>query len=124
MKADIDNLTRMLENKEKDLGLSQRESKSLKEDNERISRMYQLVQKEAFNNVERLKKHVVTETSGNNEFVGGNSTLAAPQAKKSLWRAADDGLGRGEMSTLSAGNRTTEMYGNKDHSVTMKRDYI
>jgi len=56
LQADVDNLRRELALRDKDLNLSQREAHGLKEDNERLNRMYQLVQKEAFNNLDKLKK--------------------------------------------------------------------
>ena len=56
MQEDIDNLKRVLDLKEKSLLLSQKESAGLHEDNERLNRMYQLIQKEAFSGVDKLKK--------------------------------------------------------------------
>lgn len=53
----MDNLNRLLGLKDKDLSLSHRETNGLKEDNERLSKMYQLVQNEAFNNIDKLKKN-------------------------------------------------------------------
>ena len=55
LQEDVDNLRRVLDAKEKHLQLATKEAGGLKEDNERLNRMYQLMQKEAFNNVERLK---------------------------------------------------------------------
>jgi hypothetical protein len=46
----------VLEQKEKTLNLAKREVTGLQEDNERLNRMYQLVQKEAFAGVERMKR--------------------------------------------------------------------
>jgi len=46
----------MFELKEKDLLLSRKEVAGLQEDNERINRMYLLMQKEAFHGVDKLKK--------------------------------------------------------------------
>ena len=54
--ADVENLSRVLEMKEKDLKLVKKQVDGLQEDNERISKMYQLVQKEAFQGVDKLKK--------------------------------------------------------------------
>ena len=56
LQADVDNLTRLYELREKDLALAKKENAGLQEDNERLNRMYQLVQKEAFHGVEKLKK--------------------------------------------------------------------
>lgn len=44
---------RVVEMKEKDLALQRKETAGLKEDNERINRMYLLIQKEAFPKYER-----------------------------------------------------------------------
>ena len=44
---------------EKELALAKKESAGLHEDNERLNRMYQLLQKEAFYGVEKLKKESV-----------------------------------------------------------------
>lgn len=41
-------MQRLLDLKDKELSLSKKESQGLKEDNERIHRMYMLMQKEAF----------------------------------------------------------------------------
>ncbi len=41
--SDVDNLTRLMNHKEKEVALSKRESDGLKEDNERIHRMYMLM---------------------------------------------------------------------------------
>ena len=48
LQADVDNLTRLMEMKEKTLALAKKEAAGLQEDNERLNRMYQLVSKEAF----------------------------------------------------------------------------
>jgi len=40
LQADVDNLTRVLEMKEKSLTLAKKETGGLKEDNERLNRMY------------------------------------------------------------------------------------
>lgn len=40
LQLDVENLKRELQLREKDLGLSQREANGLKEDNERLNRMY------------------------------------------------------------------------------------
>ena len=42
--------------KEKDLNLARKEAAGMHEDNERLNRMYQILQKEAFYGVEKLKK--------------------------------------------------------------------
>jgi hypothetical protein len=42
--------------KEKDLVLARKEVGGLQEDNERLNRMYQLVQKEAFNGVQKMHR--------------------------------------------------------------------
>jgi len=47
--------------KEKSLHLSQKEAAGLHEDNERLNRMYQLIQKEAFSGVDKLKKEKPVE---------------------------------------------------------------
>jgi hypothetical protein len=46
----------MYELQEKEVVLARKESAGLHEDNERLNRMYQLLQKEAFYGVEKLKK--------------------------------------------------------------------
>ena len=54
MQEDIDNLKRVLDLKEKSLQLAQKEAAGLHEDNERLNRMYQLMQREAFSGVDKL----------------------------------------------------------------------
>ena len=56
LQADVDNLKRLFDLKEKDLNLAKREVAGLQEDNDRLNRMYLLMQKEAFHGVEKLKK--------------------------------------------------------------------
>ena len=53
LQKDIEDLGRVVEIKEKDLVLQRKETAGLKEDNERINRMYLLIQKEAFQKYER-----------------------------------------------------------------------
>lgn len=48
-------MKRALDLKEKDLYLAKKEAAGLQEDNERLNRMYLLIQKEAFNSVDKLK---------------------------------------------------------------------
>lgn len=48
LNSDVDELKRQMTLKEKELALSKRETDGLREDNERIHRMYQLMSKEAF----------------------------------------------------------------------------
>ena len=48
-------MKRALDLKEKDLYLAKKETSGLQEDNERLNRMYLLIQKEAFNSVDKLK---------------------------------------------------------------------
>lgn len=48
LQAEIDNFNRLLGLKDKEIGLCKREIDGLKEDNDRIHRMYMLMQKEAF----------------------------------------------------------------------------
>lgn len=98
--ADIDNLKRLLEQKEKDMNLSSRETQGLKEDNERLSRMYQLVQKEAFNNVDRLKKQggalYTDQSTDKKAYVQKNDNQSAMPPTKgghNMWRDADEGIG-------------------------------
>jgi hypothetical protein len=51
--------------KEKTLKLSQKEVSGLQEDNERINRMYQVMQKEAFSGIDKLKKNQPTDPIAN-----------------------------------------------------------
>ena len=53
--GDAQTLRRTLELKDKDLVLARKEAGGLQEDNERLNRMYLLMQKEAFNSVDKLK---------------------------------------------------------------------
>ena len=55
LQEDAQNLKRTLDLKEKDLSLAKKEAAGLQEDNERLNRMYLLMQKEAFNSVDKLK---------------------------------------------------------------------
>ena len=55
LQADADSLRHELETKDKNLQLTRREVGGLVDDNERLRRMYDLVQKEAFHGVEKLK---------------------------------------------------------------------
>jgi hypothetical protein len=48
-------LKREYELREKDLNLARKEAAGMHEDNERLNRMYQILQKEAFYGVEKLK---------------------------------------------------------------------
>ena len=48
LSSEVDNFNRVLGLKDKELALSKREIDGLKEDNDRIHRMYMLMQKEAF----------------------------------------------------------------------------
>ena len=48
LQKDLEAQGRMVEIKEKDLALQRKETAGLKEDNDRINRMYLLIQKEAF----------------------------------------------------------------------------
>ena len=59
LQADAENLKREYDLKEKDLNLARKEAAGLHEDNERLNRMYQLLQKEAFYGVEKLKKESI-----------------------------------------------------------------
>jgi len=56
MQLDTESLKRELELKEKSLALTKKELGGMVEDNERLNRMYQIVQKEAFHGIEKLKK--------------------------------------------------------------------
>jgi hypothetical protein len=62
LQEDVQNGKRSLELKDKDLFLAKKEASGLQEDNERLNRMYLLMQKEAFNSVDKLK-------AKENEFV-------------------------------------------------------
>jgi len=62
LQEDAQNLKRTLDLKEKDFILAKKEAAGLQEDNERLNRMYLLMQKEAFNSVDKLK-------AKENEFV-------------------------------------------------------
>lgn len=53
MQKDVENMGRLVEMKDKDLALQKKETAGLREDNERINRMYLLIQKEAFQKFER-----------------------------------------------------------------------
>lgn len=127
LQEDVDNLKRVLDNKEKHLQLATKEAGGLKEDNERLNRMYQLMQKEAFNNVERLKKQ--------DEFKRGFQPLRQdkprspvaiqqpPAAQKktqqqNMWQVVDDGFG----SSRELSNITYNVLSDQEHHPTMKRD--
>ena len=43
--------------------LSKKEAGGLQEDNERLNRMYQVMQKEAFSGIDKLKKNAPTDPS-------------------------------------------------------------
>lgn len=62
LQEEAQNLKRTFDLKEKDLSLAKKEATGLLEDNERLNRMYLLMQKEAFNSVDKLK-------AKENEFV-------------------------------------------------------
>lgn len=55
LEEELANMKRMLELQKKDNELVKKECGGMREDNERLNRMYLLVQKEAFSNVEKLK---------------------------------------------------------------------
>lgn len=55
LQADAESLRQELDTKDKNLQLTRRELGGLADDNDRLRRMYELVQKEAFNGVEKLK---------------------------------------------------------------------
>jgi hypothetical protein len=55
LQVDAEGLRLELDTKAKDLQLARRELGGLTDDNERLRRMYDIVQKEAFNGVEKLK---------------------------------------------------------------------
>ena len=55
LQEEAQNMKRALDLKEKDLYLAKKEAVGLQEDNERLNRMYLLIQKEAFNSVDKLK---------------------------------------------------------------------
>ena len=61
LQADVENLSRLMDMKEKTLILAKKEAAGLQEDNERLNRMYQLVQKEAFSNVKMQKQSIQQE---------------------------------------------------------------
>jgi len=55
LQNDFETMRLELEQKDKSLQLARREAGGLTDDNERLRRMYELVSKEAFNGVEKLK---------------------------------------------------------------------
>lgn len=100
LQEDVDNLNYMLSQKDKDLNLAQREAQGLKEDNERLSRMYQLVQKEAFTSFDRLKKGgsqavINSEQTVKNSHAYQDNSAQPPSNRNKVteWRNADEGLG-------------------------------
>lgn len=62
LQEEVQNLKRVVDLRDKDVALARREVGGLQEDNERLNRMYLLMQKEAFNSVDKLK-------AKENEFV-------------------------------------------------------
>ena len=68
---------------EKELALAKKESAGLHEDNERLNRMYQLLQKEAFYGVEKLKKESVdlSNEAGQVKSAGGGVSAVALNKK-------------------------------------------
>lgn len=61
---DVEQLGRVVEMKDKDLALQRKETAGLKEDNERINRMYLLIQKEAFQKFERPQQAAEGQKKG------------------------------------------------------------
>lgn len=107
--ADVENLTRLFDLKEKDLNLARKECAGLKEDNERINRMYLIMQKEAFHGVDKLKKMnggpVSAEPIAQQVAKRGYQPLRAdngapgalganpiPKKTQNMWQIVDDGF--------------------------------
>jgi hypothetical protein len=126
--------------KDKDLSLSQREANGLKEDNERISRMYELMQNEAFNNIDKLKKNtpiVTGDQSTDKKPTNYNynklkdDKKAQPPANavnggkktKNGWRVCGDNFGssRDDFSNSNPKISGFDEGDSKDNHVTMKR---
>ena len=61
---DLESVKTVVEMKEKDLVLQRKETAGLKEDNERINRMYLLIQKEAFQKYERPYQAIEGQKKG------------------------------------------------------------
>ena len=106
------------------------------EDNERLNRMYQIVQKEAFHGIEKLKKgndSSLSQPASGGEHKKGyqplrndgqnpqNPIKALPGNKtKNMWQVVDDGFGSSrDLSNITAGPNggMSEISG----QVTMKR---
>ena len=133
MQLDIDSLKRELDLKEKALALAKKELGGMVEDNERLNRMYQIVQKEAFHGIEKLKKGQnesnISQPASAGEHKKGYQPLrndgkdpvaALPGNKtKNMWQVVDDGFGSSrDLSNITAGpGGMSEISG----QVTMKR---
>lgn len=114
--------------KEKELVLQKKESAGLRDDNERLNRMYLLVQKEAFTkpvDQREAKKEVTPGQAGRKDLksaadyaspykgvpVGPSSgMLAGANTKKNAWQVVDDGFGYSndisQISNIHAGEET------------------
>ena len=141
---------RVVEMKEKDLALQRKETAGLKEDNERINRMYLLIQKEAFPKYERPGQVAEGQKKGYQPLrseqplgpakpspIGAQNGAAGvlgpnPNNKKTqnMWQVVDDGFGSSRdlsnitninPAAMSASGDLTHL--SKDNHPTMKRDF-
>jgi regulator of replication initiation timing len=133
LQADAESLRQELDTKDKNLQLTRRELGGLADDNDRLRRMYELVQKEAFNGVEKLKAGA-PDSSGEQKVKKGYQPLrndppmpvtygANPQNKKTqnMWQIVDDGFGSSrDLSNITAVNGMSDIT-SKDQQMTIKQ---
>lgn len=104
--AELEETKRQVELKDREIVLSKREVAGLHDDNERINRMYMLVQKEAVNGMGKLKNEAASQPVKNakpgyqplrNEGPAEQGKVMGPNPNnkktQNMWQVVDDGFG-------------------------------
>ena len=134
--AELAEVKRQIELRDREIALSKKEVAGLQEDNDRINRMYLLVQKEAVNGMGKLKDEAASQPVKNakpgyqplrNDGQAGNVVMGPnPNNKKTqnMWQVVDDGFGSSrDFSNITGFNNAVSEGPNKDQQITLKREF-